>query len=87
MPYLQSLILEAVAYDEGAHQLRARFRDSGKTVVYEEVPQEIYDLLIFADSVGRFFNEHIDGRYPVRRCVQENEPPAGRLYGTNAKKR
>ena len=33
---------------------------------YENVPQEVYDALIFADSISAFFREHIEGAYPVR---------------------
>jgi hypothetical protein len=64
---LQSLAIEAVAYDESAHVLRAKYRDSGETVIYEEVPQDIYDSLIFADSIGGFFRDHIEGRFPRRK--------------------
>ena len=67
MPYLQSAIIETVAYNETEHVLRARFRDSGDVVVYEDVPQDVYDSLIFAESVGAFFRDHIEGRYPARR--------------------
>jgi len=63
---LQSHAIEAVAYDEKSHLLRARFRDSGETVIYENVPQELYDSLIFAESVGSFFRDHIEGRFPRR---------------------
>jgi hypothetical protein len=66
MPYLQSLSIEAVTYDESAHSLRAKFRVGGKVVVYENVPQDVYDSLIFADSVSTFFQEHIEGAYPAR---------------------
>ena len=63
---VQSLAIEAVAYDENGHLLMARFRDSGQTVIYEGVPLEIYDGLIFADSIGRYFHDHIEGRFPQR---------------------
>jgi hypothetical protein len=64
---LQSHAIEAIAYDEAAHLLRARFRNSGETVTYENVPQELYDSLIFADSISRFFRDNIEGRFPRRR--------------------
>lgn len=67
MPYLQSLVIEAVSYDEEARRLRARYRGSGEVVVYEEVPPEVYDSLIFADSVSTFFREHIEGHFPAHR--------------------
>ena len=64
---VQSLAIEAVAYDEHAHVLTARFRETGRTVVYEDVPQEIYDSLIFAESIGRFFHDHIEGHFLQRK--------------------
>ena len=71
MPYLQSLAIEAVAYDESAHCLRAKFRAGGKVMVYENVPQDVYDSLIFADSISRFFREHIEGAYPAREVSRD----------------
>ncbi|MDB5733746.1 MAG: hypothetical protein JWP16_771 [Alphaproteobacteria bacterium] len=59
MTYVQSSALEQVAYDPAAHTLHATFRDSGRTYIYRGVPQEIYDGLIFADSIGSFFNAYI----------------------------
>jgi hypothetical protein len=59
MTYVQSSALEQVAYDQMAHTLRATFRDSGRTYIYRGVPQDVYDGLIFADSIGAFFNAHI----------------------------
>ena len=67
MHRLQSQILEAIAYDEAAHLLRARFRGTGETVVYEDVPQDIYDELIFADSIGGYFHQRIEGHFPRRK--------------------
>jgi hypothetical protein len=66
MPFLQSAALKAVFYDEAHHSLRATFRDTGRTYVYEGVPQELYDRLLFADSVGGFFNRHIRDRFRFR---------------------
>lgn len=65
MPYVQSVSIEAVAYDETSHLLRAKFREDGRVVVYENVPPDVYDSLIFADSIGTFFREHIEGAYPA----------------------
>jgi hypothetical protein len=66
MPFVQSSSLAALAYDEKRHELRATFRDSGRTYAYSDVPQELYDALLFADSMGAFFNAHIRGRFPFR---------------------
>ncbi|HWY61674.1 MAG TPA: KTSC domain-containing protein [Rhizomicrobium sp.] len=64
--HFQSHAIESIAYDENSHLLRARFRHSGETVVYENVPPELYDSLIFADSISGFFREHIEGHFPRR---------------------
>ena len=70
MPFLQSVAIEAVAYDEHSRSLRTKFRSGGKVLVYENVPQEVYDSLIFADSISSFFQEHIQGAYPVREAFR-----------------
>ena len=66
MAYVQSTALEQVSYDETAHTLCATFRESGRTYVYQDVPQDVYDDLIFADSLGVYFNTHIRDRFEHR---------------------
>lgn len=64
MPYVQSSAFEMVAYDEARHMLRATFRRDGHTEVYEQVPQELYDGLIFAHSMSEFFDSNIRDQFP-----------------------
>jgi hypothetical protein len=66
MAYVQSSALEEVSYDEAAHTLCATFRESGRTYIYEGVPQEVYDSLLFADSLGAYFNTHVRDCFPFR---------------------
>ena len=66
MAYVQSSALEQVSYDEAAHTLCATFRETGRTYVYQDVPEELYDGLIFADSLGRYFNANIRDHFPYR---------------------
>ena len=66
MPYVQSAALEQVSYDEVAHTLCATFRKSGRTYIYQDVPQEIYDSLLFAESLGAYFNSHIRDHFTYR---------------------
>ncbi|MFO1247417.1 MAG: KTSC domain-containing protein, partial [Alphaproteobacteria bacterium] len=66
MTYVQSSALEQISYDPEGHTLCATFRDSGRTYIYEDVPEEIYDSLIFSDSLGAYFNAHIRDRFPYR---------------------
>ncbi len=64
MPTVQSAAIRSLAYDDEARTLRATFRDSGRTYEYRGVPEELYDALLFADSVGAFFNDNIRDRFP-----------------------
>jgi len=41
MPYVQSSALERVSYDEAAHTLSAKFRESGRTYIYRSVPRAL----------------------------------------------
>jgi hypothetical protein len=66
MPFVQSSAIEKVTYNEETHTLCATFRESHRTFVYEDVPQEVYDGLIFADSLAGYFNTHISGQFPYR---------------------
>jgi hypothetical protein len=66
MPFVQSSAIEQVSYDEVTQTLCATFRNTGRTLIYEEVPQEIYDSLLFADSLGSYFESHIRDRFPFR---------------------
>jgi len=70
MPYVQSSALERLSYDEEQHILCATFRETHRTYVYEEVPQEVYDGLIFSDSLGRYFNTHIRDHFPFHEIKQ-----------------
>ena len=67
MPYLQSAAIEAIAYNEAGRRLRATYRGSGEVVEYMEVPIEVYDSLIFADSISTFLHTQVEGRYPARK--------------------
>ena len=58
MPYVQSSMMTFVKYDDDACELDIIFT-SGKTYRYLEVPSEIYDGLLDAESKGEFFNDNI----------------------------
>jgi hypothetical protein len=58
MPHVQSSVMTFVKYDDEAHELDITFT-SGKTYRYREVPVEIYDGLLEAESKGEFFNDNI----------------------------
>ncbi len=64
MPSLEGSPFEAIYYSEPRHELLACFREIGSTYVYEGVPPEEYEALLNADSVGRYFNNHIRDQFP-----------------------
>ena len=67
--YVSSANLEAVGYKAG--DLFVRFV-SGPVYRYEKVPYPLVQKLIDAESVGKFFNEHIK---PVFTCTREKSDP------------
>ena len=60
---LNSTMIRRVVFDDDRETLLVSFR-SGLRYVYEGVPRAIYDGLHMAASAGRFFNDHVKGRYP-----------------------
>jgi hypothetical protein len=58
MPHVQSSVMIFVKYDDEARELDITFT-SGKTYRYREVPLQIYDGLLEAESKGEFVNDNI----------------------------
>ena len=58
MPHVQSSVMTFVKFDDEAGELDITFT-SGKTYRYLQVPAEIYDGLLDAESKGEFFNDNI----------------------------
>lgn len=65
MQLVQSSSVEAVGFDPARNELTVRFVDGG-TYVYGMVPRTVFEALLDADSIGRFVNERIKPRHPVR---------------------
>jgi hypothetical protein len=65
MPQVQSSMMTFVKYDDDAGELDITFT-SGKTYRYLEVPAEIYDGLLDAESKGEFFNDNIKDAFVYR---------------------
>lgn len=62
----RSSCFSAVGYDWDNEILYVQFRDSGSIYSYE-VPSDVYDELIGADSMGRYYNSYIKGVYSSSR--------------------
>jgi len=65
MPVVESSAILRIHYQAKERELLVTFV-SGKTYVYENVPQSLYDAFMAAPSYGRFFNEHVRDRFPYR---------------------
>ena len=63
-----STTLKSVGYDPQTQTLELEF-DSGSVYQYDNVPPEVYQGLLEADSLGRYFNENIDKSYNYRRMA------------------
>jgi hypothetical protein len=65
---LESTILAAVSYDQARQVLRLEFR-SRAVYGYFDVPPEVYQNLMAANSKGSYFNRNIRGRFPHRKLA------------------
>lgn len=62
-----STCFSAIGYDYGAERLAVTFRDSGKTYIYHDVPESVWDDLYASKSRGGFYNSDIKGKYVSER--------------------
>ena len=67
MVAVDSRSIEALGYDAEHARLRVLFRDTGETYDYFLVKRRLFEDLLAADSIGRFFNDHIKGRHDFER--------------------
>ncbi|MES1245010.1 MAG: KTSC domain-containing protein [Acidobacteriota bacterium] len=63
---VSSSSVSSVGYDPETRTLELEFH-SGSVYDYEEVPPEVFQALLEAPSVGRFFANEIRGQYPSTR--------------------
>ena len=64
-PVTSSNITEVGYSDE--HQILELLFSSGMTYQYFDVPRRIFEELLQADSIGRYVNENIKGRFRYAR--------------------
>ncbi len=63
---VESSMISAVAYDDAARDLLVIF-NTGQTYVYSNVPREVYDNLLKADSKGSYMKDFVIDMFPYRR--------------------
>lgn len=63
---VKSSTIEAVSYDEESRRLTIQFK-GGRLYHYDDVPLGVYNSLLTAESVGRFFHSSIKGRFKYEK--------------------
>lgn len=63
---VSSSSLASVGYDRSTGTLEVEFRE-GTVYQYFLVPESVHRALIEADSIGRYFVEHVRNAYPHER--------------------
>ncbi len=58
--------IEWVGYDHKRSMLQVEFI-AGGVYQYDDVPEELYDAFLTADSHGNFFESRIKGRFAYRK--------------------
>jgi hypothetical protein len=64
---VQSSAISEVTYQKKSENLYVTFKRDGATYLYEDVPQEVYDEFMKADSKGIYFKNIIEPNYPYRK--------------------
>jgi hypothetical protein len=63
---VESRLVATAGYHDASSTMELEFVDGG-VYRYLVVPRSVFDALLAADSIGRFFQEHIRGVYPFER--------------------
>jgi hypothetical protein len=63
---VMSSTVASAGYDDASQTMEIEFT-GGAVYRYEGVPREVFDGLLAAESVGRFFNEHVRDVYGFTR--------------------
>lgn len=63
---VQSSVLSGIGYDPSRKILALQFAETGDIRHYGDVAAETCARLLTAPSKGRFFTQHIKGKYPVQ---------------------
>ena len=66
---VQSEAIEKISYDADTKTLTVTF-DVGGTFEYANVPAEVHDALVNAESKGNYFTENIKGKYESKKISE-----------------
>lgn len=77
MPKLNSVVsstIEAVGYEADPQTLHVRFKN-GTVFLYKDVPEKLYQQLMEAESIGKFFAAKIKPKYIAEKQDENQERP------------
>jgi len=63
---VESSSISEIGFDEASNTLEIMFRD-GKLYQYFDVPAHLYEQMISASSIGKFFHENVRGEFRFAR--------------------
>lgn len=63
--------IAAIGYSHTTKQLEVQFKGSGAVYSYAGVPQEAFDALMSAESIGSHFGKHIRGKFEGKKLEPE----------------
>lgn len=66
MHLVDSSNVSAIGYDEDSQTLQVEF-NSGATYQYFDVPQQVFEGMLDAGSVGQYLNQHVKGVFRYSR--------------------
>ena len=64
---VDSTLISEVGYDAKTQELSVVFKKTGGRYVYSGVPQETYNLMMAAESLGGYFLKHVKPKFPFRQ--------------------
>ena len=67
MKSVKSSLLDKVGYDPEAKVLAVQMNYSSDVYLYRDVPMDVFDDLLAADSKGAYYVKHIKGKYKTER--------------------
>lgn len=76
---VESSQIAEVGYDRASSTLEVMFKRSNAVYQYSNVPPEVYFDLVHADSIGKFFNAQVKGKFEFKKLggdIHESETKA-----------
>lgn len=70
--------IESIGYDPETKTLEVEFKKSGSVYRYDAVPEEVFEELKNAQSVGTYFGKAIKGVYEFKKISPEDTAEFGK---------